>query len=86
VFLAWFPWLPGRLGSRGISALLEERIVEVLDLDRPTRLERTAAGAALRLRGAAVRRLPSRRRPRLRTTMRRRSYPAGYTIEGLGPH
>jgi mpaB/rubber oxygenase-like protein len=85
VFLAWFPWLPRRLGARGISALLEERIVDVLDLDRPTQLERRTAEAALRLRAGTVRRLPPRRRPRLRTTMRRRSYPGGYTIEALGP-
>jgi hypothetical protein len=85
VFLAWFPWLPKRLGARGISALLDERVVDVLDLDRATRLERRAVHTALRLRAGTVRRLPPRRRPRLRTTMRRRSYPGGYTIEALGP-
>jgi mpaB/rubber oxygenase-like protein len=85
MFLAWFPWLPRRLGARGISALLDEHIVDVLALDRPTRFERRAAETALQLRAAAVRRLPPRRRPRLRTTMRRRSYPGGYTIEALGP-
>ena len=68
-----------------VSALLGEREVALLGLDRPTRLERRAAVAALRLRGRAVRVLPARRTPRLRTTMRRRSYPAGYAIEKLGP-
>lgn len=85
VFLAWFPWLPRRLGSRAISALLDERLVELLDLDRPTALERRLVAAALRARAHAVRALPPRRRPRLRTTMRRRSYPAGYRIDDLGP-
>ena len=85
VFLAWFPWLPKRLGARGISALLEANVVEALDLVRPTRLERRAAEGALHLRARAVHRLPARRGPRLRTTMRRRSYPGGYTIEALGP-
>jgi len=85
VFLAWFPWLPKRLGARAVSALLGEREVALLGLDRPTRLERRATVAALRLRGRAVRVLPARRTPRLRTTMRRRSYPAGYAIEKLGP-
>jgi hypothetical protein len=85
VFLAWFPGLPKRLGARAISTVLDERIVEALALARPTRLERRAAEAALRLRGRLVRQLPHRRRPRLRTTMRRRSYPRGYTIEELGP-
>ncbi len=87
VFLAWFPWLPKRLGARAIAALLEEHVVEALDLVRPTRAERRAVELALRLRARAVRHLPPRRRPRLRlrTTMRRRSYPSGYAIEELGP-
>jgi hypothetical protein len=85
VFLAWFPWIPHALGARGISALLEPHVVEALDLVRPTRFERRAAVSALRLRAMLLRPLPARRRPRLRSTMRRRSYPAGYTIEQLGP-
>jgi hypothetical protein len=85
VFLAWFPWLPRGLGARAISALLEERVVEALDLVRPTRRQRAATEAALRLRSRAVRLLPPRRRPHLRTTMRRRSYPNGYMVEELGP-
>jgi hypothetical protein len=85
VFLAWFPWIPHSLGARAISSLLEEHVIEALDLVRPTRLERRAAERALRLRALFLRPLPARRRPRLRSTMRRRSYPAGYTIEQLGP-
>ena len=34
---------------------------------------------------AALRAFPPRRKPRLRTTMRRRSYPAGWALEMLGP-
>jgi hypothetical protein len=37
------------------------------------------------LRGRALRLLPPRRRPKLRTALSRRSYPAGYSIEELGP-
>jgi hypothetical protein len=85
VFLAWLPWLPHRLGARAISSLLEEHVVEALDLVQPTRLERRAAEGALHLRALLLRPLPARRRPRLRTTGRRRSYPDGYTIEQLGP-
>jgi hypothetical protein len=85
VFLAWFPWLPKRLGARAISALLDERLVELLDLDRPTALERRVVAAGLHARARAVRALPPRRRPRLRTSMRRRSYSAGWRIEDLGP-
>jgi hypothetical protein len=85
VFLAWFPGVPHSLGARSVSALLDERLVELLDLVRPTRVERAAAARALRVRARAVALLPQRRRPRLRTTMRRRSYPDGYRIESLGP-
>jgi ER-bound oxygenase mpaB/B'/Rubber oxygenase, catalytic domain len=86
VFLAWFPFLPKAIGARAISALLEEHVVEALGLVRPTSAERRAAEAALRARARALRLFPARRRPRLRTTMKRRSYPRGYTIEELGPN
>jgi hypothetical protein len=85
VFLAWFPWLPSPVGARAISALLEEHVVEALGLVRPTRAERRLAEAALRARSRIVRALPPRRRPKLRSSMRRRSYPRGYVIEELGP-
>jgi hypothetical protein len=39
----------------------------------------------MRARGRMVAPLLQRRRPRLRTTMRRRSYPSGYSLEELGP-
>jgi hypothetical protein len=85
VFLGWFPWLPKRLGDRAISALIDPRVVGVLGLPRATTVERRAAEETLRLRARAIRVLPARRRPKLRTTMRRRSYPSGYRIEDLGP-
>jgi hypothetical protein len=85
VFLAWFPVVPKGLGARAISAMLDERVVRALGLVRTTQLERRASERALRLRALALRPLPARRRPHLRTTMRRRSYPSGYTIEQLGP-
>ena len=85
VFLAWFPWLPKRVGARAIAALLEPHVVDALGLARVTSAERLSAEAALRLRSRAARMLPPRRRPRLRTTIRRRSYPRGYVLEELGP-
>lgn len=85
VFLAWFPWLPNAIGARAISALLDERTLDALALVRPTRAERQALEAALRVRARVVRLLPARARPRLRTPMKRRSYPDGYAIDALGP-
>lgn len=86
VFLAWLPFVPKAIGARAISALLEEHVVEALGLVRPTGAERRAAEAALRARARALGLFPTRRRPRLRTTMKRRSYPGGYVIEELGPN
>jgi hypothetical protein len=85
VFLGWFPWAPKRVGERAIAALLDPRVVEVLGLPRVTAAEGRTSEAALRLRGRVLRALPPRRRPKLRTPIRRRSYPDGYRIEELGP-
>jgi hypothetical protein len=85
MFLAWFPGLPRRLGERAISALLDDPLLDAVGFARPSRAERRAVEGALRLRSRALRALPSRRSPRLRTRLRHRSYPGGYRIEALGP-
>jgi hypothetical protein len=85
VFLGWFPVVPKRLGARGISALLDERLLDLLGLVHVSPFERRTAERALRVRARAVALLPARRTPRRRTTMRRRTYPDGYRIEDLGP-
>ena len=85
MFLDWFPLLPTRVGERAISAILDEPLLAAVGFPRPTGAERRAVEGALRLRSRAVRVLPPRRSPRLRTTIRRRSYPAGYRVETLGP-
>jgi hypothetical protein len=85
MFLAWFPWIPRRLGARAIYALIDDRLLDAFGFPHPSRAERRAVETALRLRGRALRLLPPRRRPRVRTEMRRRSYPAGYVIEEIGP-
>ena len=85
MFVGRIPGLPRGLGARGVHALLDEPLLDALALPRPTSVERRAAEAALRARARAVRLLPPRRKPRLRTTMRRRTYPRGYRVEALGP-
>jgi hypothetical protein len=85
MFVGKIPGLPNRVGARGIHALLDEPLLEALGLPRPTGLERRAAEGALKLRARAVRLLPPRRKPHLRTDMRRRTYPRGYRVEELGP-
>jgi hypothetical protein len=85
MFVRKLPGLPKRPGARAIYALLDDVLLDALALPRPTPAERRAVEGALRLRARAVRLLPPRRKPRLRTKIPRRSYPRGYRIEELGP-
>lgn len=85
MFVRKVPGLPKRVGTRAICALLDEPLLTALGLPRPNAVERHTVEWALKLRARAVRLLPPRRSPRLRTRMRRRTYPRGYRIEELGP-
>jgi hypothetical protein len=85
VFLSWFPWLPRAIGARAIYALLDDPLLDALRFPKPRPSVRRAVEAAMRSRGRALRLLPPRRRPRIRTNMRRRTYPRGWRIEELGP-
>lgn len=85
LFAAWFPRLLRPLVRRAIYALLEGSLIEGFGFPRPSHAMRRLVEGALKARAGVVGRLPARRRPRLRTEMRHRSYPAGYRIEELGP-
>jgi hypothetical protein len=85
MFVGKIPGLPKHLGARGVSALLDEPLLDALDLPRPTAAERRAVESALKLRAMTIRFAPARRKPRLRTAIRRRTYPQGHRIEDLGP-
>jgi hypothetical protein len=85
LFLGWFPLLPRSLGRPVVHALLDEPLLDALGLPHPSpRMRRTVEGA-VRARSLAVAALPSRRRPRLRTRERHRTYPHGFELERLGP-
>jgi hypothetical protein len=85
MFAGWFPRLLRPLVRRAIYALLEDALIEGFGFPRPSPVLRRVIDGALRLRAGALRWLPPRRHPRLRTEMRHRSYPGGYQIEELGP-
>ena len=85
MFLAWFPWLPKRLGSRAIYALMDERLLDAFGFPHPPRDLRRAVATSLRARGRVVALLPPRRRPRLRTRRRTRTYGREWQLEALGP-
>ena len=65
--------------------MLDEPVLEGFGFPKLSPFMRAVVTAALRLRARLLRLLPARRRPFLRTEMRRRSYPNGYGIEELGP-
>ena len=85
LFASWFPRLSRRLVRRAIYALLDDAVIDGFGFPPPSPAMRRMVAAALKLRARFVAWLPARRRPRLRTEMRHRSYPRGYAIEELGP-
>src|SRR5919197_1079321 len=85
MFLGWFPLLPRSLGRPVVHALLDEPLLDALGLSHPSPGLRRAVEGAVRARSLAVAAMPARRRPRLRTRERHRTYPRGFELERLGP-
>jgi hypothetical protein len=85
MFLSWFPGVPRRLGAHAISSLMDERLRAAIGFPPPPRAMIAAVEGALRTRARVLRLLPPRRRPKLRTQLRHRTYPDGYVLEALGP-
>jgi hypothetical protein len=85
LFVSWFPrWLHG-LVRQAIHAMLDDPLIDAFGFPMPSRVTRRLVEGALKLRARMLRWLPARRRPRLRTAMRRPTYPHGYRVEHLGP-
>ncbi len=84
MFLDWFPGVPKRIGRPLVYALLDEPLLDALGFPHPSRALRRSAELAVHARSRAVRALPPRRRPRLRTEEKHRSYPRGYELETIG--
>lgn len=85
MFLAWFPPATRGVAKQGIYSLLDEELLDAFGFPAPAPWVRRSVAGCLRTRARVQRLLPSRRRPRLRTQFRHRSYPQGYRIEALGP-
>jgi hypothetical protein len=86
MFLSWF--LPASLHGLGapfIYALMDEPLLRAFGFPSPPPVVRHIVERALTMRARIVRLLPRRRRPRVRTNMKHRSYPHGYRIDELGP-
>jgi hypothetical protein len=85
MFLDWFPGLPKSVGRPLVHALLDEPLLAALGLPHPPARLRRLVEAGVRARSRAVGLLPPRRKPRLRTLEKHRTYPRGYQLEELGP-
>lgn len=86
MLLGWF--LPARLDPLGepfIHALLEPELLDAVGFPEPGPRIRRLTELSLRGRSSLLHLLPERRRPRLRTQIKRHSYPEGYALEALGP-
>ena len=86
MFLTWFPGLPRRFGAHAIYALMDDRLLAAFGFPQPPSSVRAAVEGALRARARVVAFLPDRKRPRLRTRRRTRTYGREWELEGLGPH
>ncbi len=85
LFLSWF--LPKSLrwvGAPFIHALLDDRLLGAVGLKPAPRWMQAVVRGAVRLRGRLEGLLPPRRKPRLLTQIRARTYPDGYAISELG--
>jgi hypothetical protein len=85
LFLSWFPRPVRPVARPVIYAMMDDPLIESFGFPRPSAAMRRLLDRSMRLRAWCLRRLPPRRRPRLRTEMRHPSYPRGYRIEDLGP-
>ena len=74
------------IGAVVMHAMLDEPMLRAVGLPSPPAWARSLVTGIVRLRAAALRRLPPRRRPRLITRMPTPTYPCGYRIEQLGAH
>jgi hypothetical protein len=86
MFLGWFlPKSLHALGAPAVHALMDAPLLAAFGFPEPGARLRKLVQGALRARSAVVRQLPERKRPRLRSEMRHRTYPRGWRTERLGP-
>lgn len=85
LFVGWFPRLLSPLVRRSIYAMLEDPLIKAFGFPQPSPFMRWLVHTGLRGRAQLLRWLPPRKTPRLRTEMKHRSYPQGYSVEQLGP-
>jgi hypothetical protein len=85
LFKSWFPRWTRPMVEKAIYAFLDDNLLLAFGFPKSSPWLRRMLELGLKTRAWALRILPRRKRPLLRTGMRQRSYPKGYEIEKLGP-
>jgi hypothetical protein len=85
LFVSWFPRPLHGLVRHAIHAILDDPVREAFGFPRPAGWWRRLVRAGLLLRAWVLRTWPRSGQPVLRTAMRHRSHPIGYSIDELGP-
>lgn len=81
----WFPRPLRPFARQSMYALMDEPMRVAFGFPHPWPLVRTVMRLTMGLRATALRCLPKRKSPSLRTEMKHRKYPQGYQIGKLGP-
>jgi hypothetical protein len=85
LFMSWFPRWIRPFVRKGIYAAMDEPLLEAFGFPKPSVFTRRLVEASLKFRARVLRLLPHRLQPVLRTEMKPRSYPDGYTMDEVGP-
>jgi len=85
LFAGWFPGPVRPMVRASIRAMLDDDLIGAFGFRPPSPFMRRTVRSAVRMRGRLSGWLPRRSSPRLRSDMRRPSYPEGHTMDQLGP-
>ena len=85
LFKSWFPRWTRPLVERGIYAFMDDNLIRAFGFPPPSPFLRRVVELSLKTRARALRLLPRRKQPLLRTELKHPTYPEGYQIEKLGP-
>lgn len=84
LFLSWYPWWTHFLLKQGISALLDDRMLDAFGFEHPHPLLRNVVGNSLKIRSKLLNFLPQTKQSKFYIDSPIRSYPDGYEIGDVG--
>ncbi|MGC3991987.1 MAG: oxygenase MpaB family protein [Chthoniobacteraceae bacterium] len=85
MFARWFPWPLSRAVPPVMHALVDDTLRQAIGLPETPGWLKALVAVSLRVRGRVAHFFTANREPVLRTKMRHRSHPDGYSIDKLGP-